>query len=104
MTSPLSRLAEAHAVRPLGTVSCFTVTGHADPGFLPRILGMVAKLGRVPLRCHADLIGPEDGGSQTLDLLVAGMNSDQRDLMAARIGEMFGVTSVLVAERVQHAA
>ena len=47
----------------------FHVLGGADPNFLPRILGPLAKQGHVPERLHAST---EDGGSiMTIDLRMA---------------------------------
>ena len=95
---PLRGVAAPAEARAL-SVACFTVSGTADPGLLPRVLELIAKLGRVPLRCHADLDGAEETGILTIDLAVADLTAEQRSLIAARAGNLLGVRRVLVSDR-----
>jgi len=99
MTASSLRAPAASAASHARAVACFTVSGTADPGLLLRVLDLIAKLGRVPLRCHADLDGAEETGILTIDLIVSDLTPEQRALIAARAGNLLGVARVLVSDR-----
>lgn len=96
MSLPAAGRPAARAPRP---VACFTVTAQADPGLLPRLVGLFAKLGRTPLRCHADLIEGPHGADLVVDLQVADLDGKAALALARRLEALWGVTAVLLSRR-----
>ena len=84
-------------------VACFAVLAEAGPHSLPRVLEPLAKRGLFPSRCHAVHL-PEEGDDMSIDLQVVGMTEDQAALVAAAIGQVVGVRSVLTSQRIGRVA
>ena len=88
--------AEARPVDPHRR-ACYAVLADPDPGALPRLLELFAKLWLVPNAVQARLL---DGGSElAVDLQVDGLARDQSDHIARRMRAMPGVRQVLMSER-----
>jgi acetolactate synthase small subunit len=79
-------------------VACFAVQAEADPGILPRVLGLFAKRSLVPERWagHRSL---HDESELTIDLQVAGLDAAETDYLARCLGQIPGVVAVLTAEK-----
>lgn len=72
----------------------YFVTGHADPGLLPRLVEPFAKLGLTPTRVHAS-VEDGDGRDLTADLRVAGIDSQTAHLIDKALRRVVGVRSVI---------
>lgn len=94
-TSPRS-VAEPSAVF-VGT-ACFSVTGAAEPGLLPRLMEIWAKRGLIPERWHA-VRGARAGSELAIDIESSGLEPRLADQIAADIRSVIGVTQVLVSEK-----
>ena len=72
----------------------FHVTGHADPGLVPRLVEPVAKLGHVPTRLF---VSREDGdGSElTVDLRLAGIPQTDARRIENALRAVVGVAHVI---------
>ncbi|MEX1107958.1 MAG: hypothetical protein WEC00_03510 [Dongiaceae bacterium] len=101
----MSRL-EAPAT--LVRVACFAVQADADPGILPRVLGLFAKRSLVPVRLTGHRSVREgcvpggslnDGDELAIDLQVAGLDAAETDYLARCLRQIPGVVSVLTAEK-----
>ncbi|MEX2200128.1 MAG: hypothetical protein WD711_01940 [Dongiaceae bacterium] len=110
--APLSSIRKSAFV-PLNRVACFAVQADADPGILPRVLGLFAKRSLVPDRLtgHRGLRegGPagDDRGGQcgadshelAIDVQVAGLDAAETDYLARCLRQIPGVVAVLTAEK-----
>jgi len=94
MTTSLSR-AQAHA---LDSTACFSVTAVSDPGTLPRVLGIFAKLGRVPYQCHATAFGA-DNADMHIDLQFQAMTQAEGEHLARALRGCILVKSVLTSQK-----
>ena len=65
---------------------------------MPRVLELFAKRGLIPNRWHSDL-GGRRGDELTIDLQVDGLNRQQIAHVAASLGQLVSVTSVLTSEK-----
>jgi len=73
----------------------YRLTGVADPGLLPRVVGLFAKLGLVPGRCLADTTAVDGQLRMTIELMVAGIDPGTADHAAACMRQIYGVEQVL---------
>ena len=87
----------AGALRPRTTL-CFSVLADADPGVLPRLLELFAKRNLVPDRWHSDRQGPA-GAELAVDLQVSGLAPETAELIARAMGQVWGVTQVLLSTK-----
>lgn len=79
-------------------VQCFSVTGAADPGLMPRIMELWAKRGLVPDRWHGGRAGP-GGCDVCIDIETSELDHGQATQIAAAMRCMFGVSQVLFSEK-----
>jgi hypothetical protein len=110
--APLS-LARKTASVALTRVACFAVQADADPGILPRVLGLFAKRSLVPDRLtgHRSLREGGPGGDNrgdnggvdnhelAIDVQVAGLDAAETDYLARCLRQIPGVVAVLTAEK-----
>lgn len=77
---------------------CFSVQALADPGTLPRVIGVFAKRGLVPGRIHADRAqaGRKD---LVIDVHLDNTDTEQARLIAQELRRQFCVEAVLVTEK-----
>jgi hypothetical protein len=68
--------------------------GHADPGLLPRVVAMIAKLGLVPESCAFTQRGD---GLARIDLAVTGLSRAQADHLRAVYATMPAMRAVDLA-------
>lgn len=78
------------------TTACFSVVADADPGVMPRVLELFAKRGLVPSLWHSR-IAPT--GELTIDLQVQGMEAQMARHIAGCLRQVWGVSTVLTAEK-----
>jgi acetolactate synthase small subunit len=79
-------------------VACFSIHAEAEPGFMPRVLELFAKRGLVPRRWISDVTGP--GACElSIDVQVAGMESETQAQIAQHLRQVWGVGTVLTSER-----
>jgi acetolactate synthase small subunit len=77
------------------TTACFSVHAAAEPGVMPRVLGLFAKRGLVPTSWHSNAIGRE----LTIDIQVTGMGRDLAQYVAACLRQIADVDVVLTSEK-----
>lgn len=78
------------------TTACFSVVAQVDPGVMPRVLELFAKRGLVPSLWHSK-IAPT--GELTIDLQLDGMEAQLARQIAAGLRQIWGVSTVLTAEK-----
>ncbi|MEX0809589.1 MAG: hypothetical protein WD044_12755 [Dongiaceae bacterium] len=92
----------------LPRVACFAVQADADPGILPRVLGLFAKRSLVPHRLTghrgrrddgAPSAGPDDCDELVIDLQVSGLDAAGAEYLARCLRAIPGVVAVLTAEK-----
>ena len=82
----------------LDSTAYFSVAALSDPATLPRVLGVFAKLGRVPSQCHALSLG--DGSEELhIDLQFTDMQQSEGEHLAQTLRGCFLVTSVLTSQK-----
>ena len=76
--------------------ACFAVHGAADPGLLPRVVGLWAKRGLTPSRWHSVVCG---AGNRELhiDIDMPGLSSDLAAQIACELRQIWGVSQVLMS-------
>jgi hypothetical protein len=72
----------------------FYVVGDADPSFLPRVFGPVAKLGHMPSRVHASTEAG-DGTQMTIDLRVTDISQTAAKRVENALRSIVGVHQVI---------
>ncbi len=78
--------------------ACFYVCAVAEPGVMPRVLGMFAKRGLVPNSWHSLLSGVA-GDELHIDIQVAGMAAEETDYVARCLRQLAYVETVLTSEK-----
>jgi len=78
------------------STACFSVVAEADPGIMPRVLELFAKRGLVPSLWHSK-VAPT--GELTIDLQLEGMETPMARHIAACLRQVWGVSTVLTAEK-----
>ncbi len=86
----------AFAPRTTKPTACFSVSAEAEPGVMPRVLELFAKRGLVPSLWHSK-VAPT--GELTIDLQMAGMETALALQIAKSLRQIWGVSSVLTAEK-----
>jgi acetolactate synthase regulatory subunit len=89
------RVVPTEQTRP--STACFAVRAAADPGSLPRILEIFAKRGLVPSSVQARLTS-EAEPALSIDLQVAGLETDMVEILAETLRQIWVVERVLTAE------
>ena len=77
---------------------CFTVRTVADPGTLPRLLEVFAKRGMVPAKLFSVATGADE---LTVDLQLAGLDTDLGNLIANQLRSQVGIETVLTSEKTE---
>lgn len=95
MTTSLSH---AHAQSFDSATACFSLTALSDPGTLPRVLEIFAKLGRVPFQCHATTFGA-DNEDMHVDLQFQAMTQAEGEHLARALRGCILVKSVLTSQK-----
>ena len=72
----------------------YLVVGPSDPGFLPRLMEPVAKLGEVPTRVHASRESG-DGSELSVDLRLGGVSRRTAELVENALRRIVGVRQVI---------
>jgi len=83
---------------PALATACFSLTAHATPGLLPRVLALFAKRDLVPSALIARVTGPT-ADELSLDIQMDGMERDLADYVAACMRQIVGVEVVLTSEK-----
>lgn len=96
--SPLHPTPQQTASAARAPVFCFAIQAEAEPGVMPRVLELLAKRGLVPLRWHADRVGP-GGAELSIDLQVTGLEAPVSDYIARCLRQIQGVETVLTSEK-----
>lgn len=86
----------AFAPRTTRPTACFSVTAEAEPGIMPRVLELFAKRGLVPSLWHSK-VAPT--GELTIDVQMDGMEAPLARQIAASLRQIWGVATVLTAEK-----
>lgn len=79
-------------------IFCFSIHANADPGVMPRVLQLFAKRNLVPDRWHSDVSGGP-GRDLSIDIQVAGVDTDLGNYIARCLRQIPGVSAVLTAEK-----
>ncbi|MDH5558885.1 MAG: hypothetical protein OEZ03_16165 [Alphaproteobacteria bacterium] len=90
---PTERVVAHKTTRP---TACFSVTAEAEPGVMPRVLELFAKRGMVPSLWHSRVAST---GELTIDLQLEGMEAPLALQIAANLRQIWGVATVLTAEK-----
>ena len=93
---PAAPAASASAQPFCAPTACFSVHGVADPGLLPRIVGLWAKRGLTPTRWHSAVRGP-GGGELYIDLEMTAMSGELAAQIATELRQIWGVSQVLMS-------
>ena len=72
----------------------YLVVGPSDPGFLPRLMEPVAKLGEVPTRVHASRESG-DGSELSVDLRLSAVSPRTAELVENALRRIVGVRQVI---------
>lgn len=75
---------------------CFSVQGLADPGLLPRVIGLWAKRGLTPTRWHSAVCGRGDR-ELYIDVEMPGLSADLATQIAKELRQIWGVSQVLMS-------
>lgn len=91
---PLSTPAAAEAA----STYCFAVQAAADPGVMPRVMGLFAKRNLVPSRWHSDVTNiPGRGPEIVIDVQVGGLTPEEGGYIARCLRQQVYVQSVLTS-------
>jgi acetolactate synthase small subunit len=86
----------AFAPKTAKPTACFSVVAEAEPGVMPRVLELFAKRGLVPTLWHSK-VAPT--GELTIDLQMDGMEPPLARQVAQCLRQIWGVSTVLTAEK-----
>jgi len=86
----------AYAPKTTRSTACFSVTAEVEPGVMPRVLELFAKRGLVPSLWHSKVTPT---GELTIDLQMDGMEATLARQIAANLRQIWGVATVLTAEK-----
>ena len=82
--------------------ACFAVHAACGPSVMPRVLGVFAKRGLVPLQLHGAVCPAAGGGRQQdihIDIQIAGMEQATAARLAEDLRQMVGVIAVLISRK-----
>jgi len=74
--------------------ACFSVHAEAEPGVMPRVIGLFAKRGMVPTSWHSRVIA----GELTIDVQMRGLDGATAAYIGACLRQVISVTAVLMYE------
>lgn len=94
----LQTASQANSASDSRPVHCFSVSGMADPGLMPRIMELWAKRGLIPERWHGGRMGP-DGNDVYIDIETSELDHGLARQIAEAMRCIFGVSQVLVSEK-----
>ena len=77
---------------------CLTVRTVADPGSLPRVLEVFAKLGLIPSKLFSVATGADE---LTVDLQVSGLEPELGGLIASQLRSQVGIETVLTSVKTE---
>ncbi len=81
-------------------IFCFSIQAAAEPGVMPRVLGLFAKRNLVPARWVSHVQVPGQGpGELTIDLQVRGIDPDLTAYLARCLAQIADVRAVLTSEK-----
>ena len=75
--------------------ACFAIRANAEPGILPRLIGLFAKRDLVPAAVQSRRFGAEQ---LAVDLQIDGIDRDLAELIAENMRQMVSVERVLLAD------
>lgn len=84
------------------STACFAVHAACGPSVMPRVLGIFAKRGLVPLQCHSVLCPAAERGRQQdlhIDVQIAGMEQAAAARLAEDLRKVIGVIAVLTSRK-----
>jgi acetolactate synthase small subunit len=76
--------------------ACFSVHASAEPGMMPRVLGLFAKRGLVPTSWTSRVGAEQD---LTIDIQMAGMSEELADYVTRCLRQIPGVQVVLASTK-----
>ncbi len=94
MSTQLHAAQAAVSAHPKHVNARYLVVGPSDPGFLPRLLEPVAKLGEVPTRVHASRESG-DGSELSVDLRLSAVSPRTAELVENALRRIVGVRQVI---------
>ena len=77
---------------------CFSVLAAAEPGVMPRVLGLFSKRSLVPSRWHSQVAGPKER-ELSIDIQVEGLSPDLGHYIARCLDQIQDVHMVLTSEK-----
>lgn len=83
-------------------VYCFSILAAAEPGVMPRVLGLFAKRGLMPTRWHSDVSGakgPDGARELAIDVQVDGLDVATGDYIARCLRQFCHVETVLTSQK-----
>jgi len=92
-------MSDFHQELSVSSVACFAVRMVADPGALPRLLGMFAKRGLVPSSVHSRMTGSGEAASLLVDVQVEGLTDPEAEQIAEALRQCVPVERVLTARK-----
>ena len=90
----MSHVAASVAETSLPDTAYFSVCARAEPGVMPRVLGLFAKRGLVPSRWHSVVSGADPAGL-TIEIEMRGLGHEIADYIAACLRQIASVEAVL---------
>ncbi len=101
---PFSPPRSEPAISPAGSpqTACFSIHAACGPSVMPRVLGVFAKRGLVPLQCHSVLCpapGCERQQDLHIDIQIAGMEQAGAARLAEDLRKVVGVIAVLTSRK-----
>jgi len=79
--------------------TCYAVHAIADPGLLPRLIGVFAKRGLTPSRWFSVLVGPTDQEIQ-VDMQIAGLSPATAQAIAEEMRKIVMVSVVMMSDKI----
>ena len=80
------------------STACFSIYTPPTPSVLPRVVGIFARLDIFPARLTST-VGGRHARALCIDLQIEGMAAADRDMVAARLGNLVEVSQVLTSEK-----
>jgi acetolactate synthase small subunit len=90
----MSREAASVAETSLSETAYFFVHAQAEPGVMPRVLGLFSKRGLVPSGWHSTVTGADLAGL-TIEIQMRGLGREITDYIAACLRQIASVEAVL---------
>ena len=94
----MSSVAANAAQTKLSEAAVFSVYARAEPGVMPRVLGLFAKRGLVPSSWHS-AVSATDRQQLRIEIEMHGLNPDITEYIAACLRQIVSVEKVLTMSR-----